>query len=76
MSTIVSEFTTQLTAANAAPGVIAIGLLIFLLIEIEVVRAIKQEHVKGLFSVLRTIVFPLVLVYGIWMATRFFDLIQ
>jgi len=76
MSTIVSEFTTQLTAANAAPGVIAIALLIFLFLEIEVVRAVKQERVKGLFSVLRAIIFPLAIVYGVWMATRFFDLIQ
>lgn len=75
MSTIVSEFTTQLTAGNSLPGIIAIGFLIALLLEVEIIRAHDQSRVKNSVKVLRTALVPLAMVFFIWMTTRFIDLI-
>ncbi len=75
MSTIVSEFTTQLTAGNSLPGIIAIGFLTALLLEIEVIRAQDQSRGKNSIKVLRTALVPFAMVFFVWMATRFIDLI-
>lgn len=76
MSTIVSEFTTQLTAATSLTGVIAIGFLIMLLIEIEIIRAHSQDKVKNSVIVLRIALIPMALIFLTWMATRFVDLVN
>lgn len=75
MSTIVSEFTTQLTAGNSLPGIIAIGFLIALLLEVEIIRAHDQSRVNNSLKVFRTALVPLAMVFVIWMTTRFIDLI-
>lgn len=76
MSTIVSEFTTQLTAATSLTGVIAIGFLIMLLLEIEIIRAHSQDKVKNSVIVLRIALIPMALIFLTWMATRFVDLVN
>lgn len=76
MSTIVSEFTTQLTAATSLTGVIAIGFLIMLLIEIEIIRAHSQDKVKNSVIVLRIALIPMALIFLTWMSTRFVDLVN
>jgi len=75
MTTIVSEFTTQLTAGNSLPGIIAIGFLIALLLEVEIIRAHDQSRVNNSLKVFRTALVPLAMVFIIWMTTRFIDLI-
>lgn len=76
MSTIVSEFTTQLTAATSLTGVIAIGFLIMLLIEIEIIRAHSQDKVKNSVIVLRIALIPMALIFLTWMSTRSVDLVN
>jgi len=75
MSTIVSEFTTQLTNSSSMPGVIAVGLLIALLIEIEILRAFKQKVDQPGIRVLAIAIIPLSLVFMTWMAARIYDLV-
>jgi len=76
MSTIVSEFTTQLTAGNSLPGIVTIGFLIALLLEIEIIRAHDHNRVKNSVKILRTALVPLAMVFLIWMTTRFVDLVN
>ncbi len=75
MSTIVSEFTTQLTISSSMPGVIAIGFLIALLLEIEVIRAFKKNLVQPGFRVLAVAIIPFTLVFLTWMMVRIIDLV-
>ncbi|HWR66922.1 MAG TPA: hypothetical protein VN364_12465 [Bellilinea sp.] len=75
MSTIVSEFTTQLSTSSSLPGVIAIGFLIAVLVEIEIIRAFKQHYVRPGVRVLSAIGVPLTLVFVTWMVARVIDLV-
>lgn len=75
MSTIVSEFTTQLSTSSSLPGVVAVGFLIALLVEIEIIRAFKQQYVKPGVRVLSAIGVPLTLVFVTWMVARVIDLV-
>ncbi len=75
MSTIVSEFTTQLTNSSSMPGVIAVGFLIAIMVEIEIIRAFKQKYVKPGMRVFATAMVPLTLVFITWMFARIIDLI-
>jgi len=75
MSTIVSEFTTQLSTSSSLPGVIAVGFLIALLVEIEIIRAFKQHNIKTSVPVLAIAGIPLTLVFVTWMVARVIDLV-
>jgi mannose/fructose/N-acetylgalactosamine-specific phosphotransferase system component IID len=75
MSTIVSEFTTQLTISSSMPGVIAIGFLIALLLEIEIIRAFKKDLIQPGIHVLAAAIVPLILVFLTWMMVRIIDLV-
>lgn len=75
MSTIVSEFTTQLSTSSSMPGVVAVGLLIAVLVEIEIIRAFKPQEVKPGVRVLSAIGMPLTLVFVTWMVARVIDLV-
>ncbi len=76
MSTIVSEFTTQLTVSSSMPGVIAIGFLIALLLEIEIIRAFRKNSSQPGVRALSTALVPLVLVFLTWMIVRIVDLVN
>lgn len=76
MSTIVSEFTTQLTISSSMPGVIAIGFLIALLLEIEIIRAFRKNLSQPGVRVLSTAMAPLTLVFLTWMIVRIVDLVN
>ena len=76
MSTIVSEFTTQLTISSSMPGVIAIGFLIALLLEIEIIRAFRKNVSQSGVRALSTAMVPLTLVFLTWMIVRIVDLVN
>ena len=76
MSTIVSEFTTQLTISSSMPGVIAIGFLIALLLEIEIIRAFRKNLSQPGVRALSTAMVPLTLVFLTWMVVRIVDLVN
>ena len=76
MSTIVSEFTTQLTISSSMPGVIAIGFLIALLLEIEIIRAFRKNASQPGVRALSTVIMPLTLVFLTWMIVRIVDLVN
>ncbi|MHB0989056.1 MAG: hypothetical protein ACYC3P_10400 [Bellilinea sp.] len=76
MSTIVSEFTTQLTISSSMPGVIAIGFLIALLLEIEIIRAFRKNLSQPEVRALSTAIRPLTLVFLTWMIVRIVDLVN
>lgn len=74
MSTIVSEFTTQMTINTSMLGVMAMGFLIAFFLELEVIRAFKPAQVKRSVKVLSVVILPLALIFVSWMAARIIDL--
>jgi Pyruvate/2-oxoacid:ferredoxin oxidoreductase gamma subunit len=75
MSTIVSEFTTQMTINTSMLGVIAMGFLIAFVVELEMIRTFKPDFVKRAWQVLKVPMIPLASIFVAWMAARLIDLI-
>jgi len=75
MSTLVSEFTTQMTINTSMLGVIAMGFLIAFFVELEVIRAYRPKLVRRSFKILTVAILPLALVFVTWMVARILDLI-
>lgn len=75
MSTLVSEFTTQMTINTSMLGVLAMGFFIAFFLELEIIRAFKPTVVKRSVKLLSVVILPLSLVFVAWMAARIIDLI-
>ena len=58
------------------PGVIAIGFLIALLLEIEIIRAFRKNLSQPGVRALSTAMVPLTLVFLTWMIVRIVDLVN